>query len=769
MKILYYIVQNFAIIPYMTQRRLILTAVLLKGFSSVVAQTLLLRELFIVFYGNELTFGIILSVWLISGALGSGLISGFFKNAKSPLGPFCFFQVILASWLPCALIFIRTSRIWLGVPFGEVLNIGAIASIVLLSLALIALSDGAMFTLSFRLVPSVAKIYFFECLGVIAGGFTFTFILLNHFNSFQTALLLSCLNLFCASLLLLKEKNHVPKIAVGFLLLVFLNLFSRAPVLQKETLAAQWQKKNIISSKNSAYGNITVSKESNQYTIFYDGLPVVSVPTPDSFFTEDFVHIPMLAKPGAEKVLFIGTAAGGLLAETLKYPVSKIVYAEMDPLFIKTLKGLPEPSAQKELNDPRVVVVGEDGRKFVKRTSEKFDRIFVNVGLPTSLVLNRYYTREFFSDVKKRLTPGGIAVFKTWGSLAYLSDELKKLNASLLVTLESEFEFIRIVPGDGFNLFLASRAPLGFESSKMGKDWKELKLKTSVINPSYLELRLQKQYLEWFTANLAGEIKNASINQDLRPTGLYDGLGLYYSQFSKKIPKLFSGFKKVNAPAVAFSVVLSLLVLRGLIRRGKMNEAALNFTILSTGFFAMSIQIMVLFLFQSLLGYLFQWLAILTASFMAGASAGAFYSHKNRRFLRSTKKLGTIEIVFACLTTCLLLGIVALCRTRMGASPHIKWLFSLISISAGALVGLELPLIFNLSGRTIKMPARIAGLLYSLDLLGACCGALLVPLILIPSCGIVSTCLILCVLKAGNGANLLLLNPEREQTGAAYR
>lgn len=43
----------------------ILFALLLMGFTSLVVQTLLIREFLISFYGNELTIGLILSNWII--------------------------------------------------------------------------------------------------------------------------------------------------------------------------------------------------------------------------------------------------------------------------------------------------------------------------------------------------------------------------------------------------------------------------------------------------------------------------------------------------------------------------------------------------------------------------------------------------------------------------------------------------------------------------------------------------------------------------------
>jgi len=46
-------------------------ALILMGFSSLIVQTLLIREFLIIFYGNELTIGIILGEWIILEALGS--------------------------------------------------------------------------------------------------------------------------------------------------------------------------------------------------------------------------------------------------------------------------------------------------------------------------------------------------------------------------------------------------------------------------------------------------------------------------------------------------------------------------------------------------------------------------------------------------------------------------------------------------------------------------------------------------------------------------
>jgi len=733
----------------MPLKKLILSSILLKGSSAVIAQTLLIRELLVVFYGNELTFSIILCIWLIAGAVGSSFLAGLFIKTKDPLRPYCLFQALLAFWLPCAIILIRTSKAFFGASPGEVLNIAQISLIALASLSVIALSDGALFTLGFRLIPSVAKIYLFESLGIMIGGVIFTFVLLVFLNSFQIALLISCLNLMACSLLLLKDKNHLFKIGAGLLFLILLNLYARSGQLQEITLKEEWKNRSIAAYENSRYGNIVALIEKNQVTIFSNGMPDISLPSPETFFTEDFVHIPLLAKPGIKKVLFAGTAVGGLIREALKHPLERIVYVELDPAFINIIRRFADPLTTAELKNERVDIKLTDARNFIKTTREKFDAVFVNTGLPTSLSINRYYTKEFFKEVHSTLNKGGIAIFKTWGSLSYLSVETKKINASILATLLSEFKYCGVVPGDGFNIFIASDEKINLAPGFLSANLKRLGLTTFLINPEYLGLRLQDQYREWFYDNIKGPLKSASINRDLRPTGLYEGLSLYYSQFSKKIPKIFSGFEKVRPGYVALGLAFFLLIWRLFIIKKKVKLLSLDFTILSTGFFAMALQTSVLLLFQSLLGFLFAWLAILTTSFMIGASLGAFIAYKKLKELSEYKKLGWIEIFLPLSATCALLATAYLYANGHVSFTHIKWLFSLISIATGLLVGIEMPLIFSLSGN------GSAGKLYSLDLAGACLGALLTPLVLIPSCGIIPTALILCFLKLGNGWNIL--------------
>lgn len=72
-------------------KKRICLAILAMGFSGLVAEILLLRELLIVFSGNELCIGIILANWLILEAFGCFFLA---RNAEKSKHTFETFTVI---------------------------------------------------------------------------------------------------------------------------------------------------------------------------------------------------------------------------------------------------------------------------------------------------------------------------------------------------------------------------------------------------------------------------------------------------------------------------------------------------------------------------------------------------------------------------------------------------------------------------------------------------------------------------------------------------
>ena len=122
------------------------------GFTSLVVQTLLIREFLISFYGNELTIGLILSNWIILEALGSSLLNRASLKSKRPHLVYALLQTGIALYLPLSIFFIRTIKNILGLTLGEGMGILPIFFSSLFILAPLSLFDGAEFPFGCRIL-----------------------------------------------------------------------------------------------------------------------------------------------------------------------------------------------------------------------------------------------------------------------------------------------------------------------------------------------------------------------------------------------------------------------------------------------------------------------------------------------------------------------------------------------------------------------------------------------------------------------------------------
>ncbi len=80
-------------------RRRFLSAVLTLGFSGMVAQVLLLREILVIFQGNELTIGIVLGNWLVLEAIGSFFLGKKIEKIKLKIEAFVAVQLLVSVFL----------------------------------------------------------------------------------------------------------------------------------------------------------------------------------------------------------------------------------------------------------------------------------------------------------------------------------------------------------------------------------------------------------------------------------------------------------------------------------------------------------------------------------------------------------------------------------------------------------------------------------------------------------------------------------------------
>ncbi|MBI2161781.1 MAG: fused MFS/spermidine synthase [Candidatus Rokubacteria bacterium] len=159
--------------------------------------------------------------------------------------------------------------------------------------------------------------------------------------------------------------------------------------IKRTVVEAQTKFQHVEIMETVSYGKILV----------LDGR-IQSSQADEFIYHEALVHPGMLATQGPpQNALVIGGGEGATVREILKYPSAEVVE------ICKT--HLPELH-RGAFEDPRTEVRCEDARAYLEKTSDWFD--FITVDLVEPLEEGpacMLFTKEFYTLVRDRLTPGG--------------------------------------------------------------------------------------------------------------------------------------------------------------------------------------------------------------------------------------------------------------------------------------------------------------------------------------------------------------------------
>ncbi len=753
-------------------------ALLVMGFTFTISQVMVIRELLVVFVGNELSIGILLANWFLLEAIGSFGVGRKVGDWGLREEGYAFFQLLLSGLLPLTLYAIRACNEFMGLAPGEGASLLQILFWTIPVLAPVGILDGILFALGCTLYSkwtakgalSIGRVYLLEAIGAGSGGALYTFLFIPYLGSFQVASLLGMVNLL-SGFLLFFEAGRVQKWKWAFLGLWgyfgFVNLLLLIPyssqIIEKISMQRLWRGFEILDSRWSPYGNVTVARREEQLTFFSNGIPLCNVPVPNINFVEELVQYPLLLIPSPKNVLIIGGGFGGVIQEILKHPVEEVHYAEIDPLIIQMIRENQTPPTRKELENPKVRVHILDGRHFLKTTRQRFDAILLNLPGPFTLELNRFYTVEFFREAFQLLGMDGILALPVPGSETYLAPEARNLNLSILKSLRETFSSVAVIPGDP-NFILASPAEKleGLTGDGLSRRLQEKKVPTQFVTPAHIKRKMEKQRLEWLDEALK-QGEEVRLNRDLNPSGIYYGIAYWNAQFHPSVQAFWDRvgeFRLSYFGLGLLGLVGAAAAYRKRLKTGE-GKGALQGTLIwvvtTTGFFGTAMSVLLILSFQTLYGFAYGWIGLLVAAFMAGLALGSWMMNrdleKSQNWIMILIGLESFIALF-----CLLVVFILYFLYSSAKEPLNLWTdkigFLLMNLLSGFWVGLEFPLSSMIFMGGEGGVGQTAGILYAADLLGAWAGALLVGVIFIPVLGILLTCGAMILLKL---ASLALL------------
>jgi spermidine synthase len=711
------------------------------GFTALIAQVVLARELLSLFLGNELTIALVLTMWLLIVAAGSAMAARAGRLAHRR-NAFAWSQLATAVLLPMSLVVVR--RIGpSGLASGEALSIGAVLAASLETLLPVSLPLGLQFVLAASAAnrmrsnapASLAYVYAAESVGAVLAGLAFHLYLAQHASAFGTFAIASLLNAASATWLFRGASATKPlwlaSAATACAALALLRVSSRADLLTMRA-SPRWGGYTVVSHSPSRYGDLVSAVRAGQLSVFQSGVLVCSSESDES--DEVAAHLPLLEHPNPKAVLLIGGALGGLPRKILEHPVARLDAVDLDPALQAQVARAARMAelAPAPVGDERFHLRFGDARLFVRSVAGRYDVILVNVPDPTTAALNRFYTLEFFSEARRALASGGVLAFSLTGSPHLLSGPVLLAAATADHTVQQVFLEVVVVPGDRM-LFLTSNEPGGItrDPEVLAQRLRQRNVHSEFVNEAWLRDAL----LPFRAVSIESQLRQVArprLNTDLDPISYYHQYRVWMDQVSPGLAGVAASLSRVRVWWAALATPVALIALAIARRRSATRKLGAVLAVAGIGGFGMVVEVIGLLVFQSALGYLYYALGALVAAFMAGLALGAAAIGR-----RQADWAGSARPLVAALVTAALVAAVlpAVFRAAMPVPALAAAAVGIIFVLVGSLVGAVFPIAAALY-RGESGIAAAGGVIYAADLVGSAGGAFLAGAVAVPLLGV---------------------------------
>ena len=453
---------------FLPRRRAVLAATFVSGFVSLALEVLWTRMLAEGTGSSIYIFTTILAIFLFGIALGSFLYRRLSRPEDERLGTLglCLAGVgVLAQ----ATVVLGSGTVG-QVPF-------VVRTVVVLLPATILM--GYAFPLAGRLATpsaeaaggSVGLLYAANTGGSILGSFGAAFVLAGTLGTNGSILLLGGLNLLAGAVLFAADpvgggrragatggnRGRARLVAAGLAGLAVLGLVASSldlPVTRTRTENELRRTGLPVTHAEDELATVdTVGGPAKGRRLLVGGVGMTSL-TVD---TKLMGYLSKALRPDAQDFLVIAFGMGGTYRSGLQLGL-RTDAVELSPT-VPSRMPVFFPDADRFLDHPQGRVIVSDGRNYVRLSRETYDMVAVDPAPPIesagSVVL---YTREFLTEGKARLRPGG--VFMLWIPYALPLDDFKEH----VRTFAGVFGHVRLVlsPGRHGVFMFGSDAPLEF-------------------------------------------------------------------------------------------------------------------------------------------------------------------------------------------------------------------------------------------------------------------------------------------------------------------
>ncbi len=735
----------------------LLLTIAVIGSLGLVTQVVLLRELFALFAGNELSAGIFLSFWLLSEGVGAVLMGRFAERlANRAKSIYLTLGTISALSSVFGVIAVPLSKKMFGFLPGESLNILTLGAVTALVVVLPALSHGALFALGADLTAGSKRhrgvnwAYLTEGAGTFLAALACYFYLIPRLSALGIVCLFAGILLATLSLLAACRVKGMVLVTVGSILMIAGT--TTAQHWEKILLQSFWPGHRVLAIRESPYGKIVTLDQAGERLLLYDGVTVMRYPVIEKITIEQVAHLPMLSHGNAKKVLLLGAGLGGIVLELIKYPEIQIIVTQLDSLLVEEMKRAGGKPLTAEITDPKVKLLTIDPRQFLNRVEDSFDLIIIPTNAPTSLSTNRLFSREFFLLCAKRLKNKGAVFTFPPGSVDNLGPEIALLTGIRITTLNQAFPCVTTV-GLDLPVLIASKQRLNLNPETLAVRLNQNNLQLTVLTPDYLRMLLAPFRQQMFQKSIA---TTQAVNQDLLPKELFLNMVWEVKRSSPGFARMLSALPRAVNRAIL--PALFLLLITTVLGSSKRKTFARALGILTSGFAGAGFSTLAILLYQIRFGTVYSALTLMLAGFMLGTVPGAAITLILEKKFAPSPKVWSWLFLAGELVFLILLWILSLLAGWGG-----KLMFLLVLLISGAVLGWQFGVASIEHQLNRVTGGRTAGLLSLLDFTGGTLGGFFTAIIFVPIIGVINTVAFLAGLKLISAIGQLVSQIRRTQ------
>ena len=460
-------------------RRFWLFCAVASGFVTISTQVAWTRVLAMVIGSSTYAFSIVVALFLIGLAGGAWFIgrSNYAIRLRTSImtielvtSASLFLSLLVINRIPNILVYLGLRlqvSSWRGLLLLQILCASLLVLVPALLMGMVmpvvlvwASSDRES---SVRLV---GRSYAINTIGAIAGAFITGFILIPLTSTKHTLLFCAAICVIVASVAYVPPPTasdpHLRRsLTTGATVLIIILLFITAPTMNLADLsigAYDSLVRVLAQTREGVKDDQSQTGPAEHLLLMYEEGPTATVSVRKDWDTTSLAingranasdredmptqvmlgQLPVLVGPLTRNGLVIGLASGVTVGSILQSPIESLDCVELERATIPASHFFDHVN-NRPLNDPRLHLIIDDARTYLRVTQKRYDMIISEPSHPWVPGVANLFTREFFEMTRDRLSDEG--VFVQWVQIYQLSTETLR---SVLATYQGVFPHVLV-------------------------------------------------------------------------------------------------------------------------------------------------------------------------------------------------------------------------------------------------------------------------------------------------------------------------------------